>query len=369
MTAPPRRLRVLHVIQNLNYGGMEKLMADLVRSVDPARFESHVLTLKFLGRYSRDMEPYATVHLAPPMSRLSLLRPASLAGFLRELAPDVVHTHSGVWYKTAVAARIAGVPRIVHTEHGRQPEGWLPRLLDRRAARMTDVIVAVSEPLRGYMAERLRLSAGRITVVINGVDTTIFAPRAASGALRRELGLAPDQPIIGSIGRLEPVKGYENVIQAFAALPSRTPVPVLVIAGEGSARPRLEALVRELGLTERVFLLGWRDDGLDLLPHFRCFTMGSWSEGTSVSLLEAMASGLAPVVTAVGGNLDVLGPELRDQAVPAGDTAALAERLERVLDPDTAAVIGARARRQVETNYGLAAMVSNYQRLYSGTEG
>jgi glycosyltransferase involved in cell wall biosynthesis len=367
MATSSRRLKVLHVIQNLNYGGMEKLMADLVRTLDHDRFEPHVLTLKYLGRYSRDMTPYAEVHLAPPMSRLSLIRPASLAGFLRDFAPDVVHTHSGVWYKTAMAARMAGVPRIVHTEHGKQPEGFLPRWLDQRAARRTDVIVAVSEPLRGYMAERLKLPAERIEVVINGVDTSIFVPKPPSGALRKELGLSPEQPIIGSIGRLEAVKGYENVIKAFALLPSADPAPVLVIAGEGAARPELEALIRELGVAGRVFLLGWRDDGLELLPHFSCFAMGSWSEGTSVSLLEAMASGLAPVVTAVGGNLDVLGPDLRDQAVPAGDVAALAQRLERVLIPAVAREIGAKARHQVETNFGLAAMVSSYQRLYAGS--
>ena len=362
-----RRLRLLHVIQNLNYGGMEKLMADLVRAIDRDRFESHVLTLVYKGRYSREMESFAPVHLAPPMSRLSLIRPAALAGFIRELGPDVVHSHSGVWYKAARAARMAGVPRVLHTEHGRQPEGFLPRWLDRRAARLTDTVVAVSEPLRGYLVERLQFPEGRIEVVINGVDTEAFKPRPASGALWRELGLRPGQPIIGSVGRLEAVKGYENVIQAFAGLPSEGPdAPVLVVAGEGAARPALEALIARLGLGQRVFLLGWRDDSTDLLAHFRCFAMGSWSEGTSVSLLEAMASGLPPVVTAVGGNLDVLGPELSDQAVRAGDAAAMTARLRRLLDPVTAAELGGIARRRVVAAFGLGAMVERYQRLYAG---
>jgi glycosyltransferase involved in cell wall biosynthesis len=359
------RVRILHVIQNLNYGGMEKLLADLVRGVDKTRFESHVLALQYLGRYSREMEGHAVLHLGPRMSRLSLLRPASLAACIAKLQPDIVHTHSGVWYKAARAARLAGVRRIVHTEHGRQSEGLLARFLDRRAAQLTDAVVAVSEPLRIYLAKRLRLPESQIAVVRNGVDTDTFRPRAPSGDLWRELGLRPDQPIIGSIGRLEPVKGYDVVIEAFGRLCSRSrgDRPVLVIGGEGSARPDLEALIGGLGLQDRVFLLGWRDDALDLYAHFRCFVLGSWSEGTSVSLAEAMSCGLAPAVTAVGGNADVLGAELARQLVPAGDVPALAACIEGLLDGE-AIQIGRLARRRIEADFGLGRMVRQYEAIY-----
>lgn len=362
----PRPMRILHVIQNLNYGGMEKLMADLVRRIDHDRFESHVLALKYLGRYSREMESHATLHVGPPMSRLSLLRPQALARQLAALRPDLVHSHSGVWYKTARAARMAGVCRMVHTEHGQQPEGWVPRFLDRRAAGLTDTIVAVSRPLRAFMARRLDWPEERIDVVTNGVDTEVFRPRPSNGAIRSELGLGPGRPIVGSIGRLEPVKGYETVLEAFSLLlrEERDRGAVLVIAGEGSARPELEALIDRLGLKGRVSLLGWRDDATQLYASFDCFVLGSWSEGTSVSLLEAMASGLAPVVTAVGGNPDVLGSELAAQAVPPGDASALANGIAQVIDREAARRIGQLARRRVEGAFSLDAMVRRYERLY-----
>jgi glycosyltransferase involved in cell wall biosynthesis len=368
------RRRVLHLIQNLNYGGMEKLLADLVRGIDKRRFEVHVLVLQYLGRFGREMDGHATLHIAPPMSRWSLVRPARLARYLAAVAPDVVHSHSGVWYKAVCAARLAGVCSVVHTEHGRPPDGRLGRWLDRRAARMTDAVVAVSEPLRCYLAQRLRRPLQSLAVIPNGVDTSEFARRSPSGALHRELGLPAGQPIVGSVGRLEPVKGYEIVVEAFGRL--RTSVPgvdaALVIAGEGSMRPALETLIRRLGLQQRVFLLGWRDDLRDLYAHFCCFALGSWSEGTSLSLLEAMASGIAPVVTRVGGNPDVLGSELADQAVAPGDIAAMADGMARLLSGATARRVGEVARRRVEQAYGLDKVVGAYQALYdrlvSGTQ-
>src|SRR5690348_8097596 len=148
-----RRTRVLHVIQNLNYGGMERLLADIVRRADPERFESHVLVLQYLGRFADGLREHAELHVAEPMSRWSMVWPASLAQTIRGIAPDVVHTHSGVWYKTTLAARQAGVPRLIHTEHGRQtPDPWQSRVVDGLASRRTNVVVAVSEALAAQLA-------------------------------------------------------------------------------------------------------------------------------------------------------------------------------------------------------------------------
>src|SRR5437762_9694770 len=130
-----RSIRVLHVIDSLNYGGMERVLADLVSRCDRDRFEIHVLCLQSLGRFSEGLNRVAELHIARPMTRLSMLRPASLTQQIARIAPDVVHTHSGVWYKGSLAARKAKVPWVVHTEHGRrQPDGWPHRVVDGIAA-------------------------------------------------------------------------------------------------------------------------------------------------------------------------------------------------------------------------------------------
>ena len=365
------RVRVLHIIQNLNYGGMERLLADIVRSMDASRFEAHVLVLQYLGRFADGLEEIAELHLGAPMTRWSMLRPSALAGRIAAISPDVVHTHSGVWYKASLAARMAGVPRIVHTEHGRsKPDPLGARIVDALAARRTDFVVAVSDRLREELIESRIAPAARVRVVRNGVNSDAFRPRADDGVLRQALAIPLDAPIIGSIGRLEPIKGYDVMIDAFARLlrqGKHVPRPVLVIAGEGSERKRLEHIIDAYSLRQDVRLLGWRDDAQALHAMFTIFTMSSHSEGTSVSLLEAMSAGLCPIVTDVGGNRAVLGASLAHRLLPANEPQTLADAWLTALSHQQRRVEdGALARIRITSNFDLGAMVSAYERLYEG---
>jgi glycosyltransferase involved in cell wall biosynthesis len=370
MTA--RRLRVLHLIQNLNYGGMERLIAELARRADPARLEVHVMALQYVGRFGRELEGCARVHLGPRMPPWSLVRPTRLAEEIARIAPDVVHTHSGVWLKGATAARMAGVRLILHTEHGRRsPDPLDDRLIDRVAARRTDVVVAVSAALAEHLRRRVVGRGPRIEVVTNGVDLDAFRPRADDGAVRAELGIDPGALVLLSIGRLEPVKGYDLALRALAALRDRAPElarrTVLVVAGDGSERRRLEAMARSLGVDGALRLAGWRDDVHALHAAADVFTLTSRSEGTSVSLLEAMAAGLCPVITDVGGNAAVLGPELRHRLSPAGDAGALAAAWAGALaDGDRRRADAAAARARVATHFSAEAMARRYEALYRG---
>jgi len=363
-----RRVRVLHVVDNLNYGGMERIIAELVRRADRDRFELHVLAVTYLGHFAEGLEDVATLHVARPMSRFSIVRPASLARDIRTIAPDVIHIHSGVWFKAARAAAMAGVPRRVYTDHGRQhPDPWINRTIDRSASARTHHVVAVSDALRDHMRSFVA-DPRRLTVVRNGVDTEHFAPRQSDRSLHTELGLDADTPIIGSVGRLEPVKGYEVAIEAFAKLLadwSEGPAPALVLIGDGSERQRLESDARRLGIADHVFFRGWRTDIERHLAEFDLFTMSSHSEGTSVSLLEAMSSGLCPVVTRVGGNAAVLGEPLAHRLVPPADPDALAAAWRDALtNPDDRACDARRARQRVLDDYSLDAMVRAYESLY-----
>ena len=149
------RIRVLHIVQNLNYGGMERLLADLVRRCDPGRFECHVLALQYAGRFAAEMDP-DRVHVAGTLPRWSFLWPRPLARHIRRLRPDVVHTHSGVWLKGTRSARLAGVRGVIHTDHGRRvPETSADRFLDRWSCRYTDTVVAVSDAIGAYLNDRI----------------------------------------------------------------------------------------------------------------------------------------------------------------------------------------------------------------------
>lgn len=362
------RIRVLQVIQNLNYGGMERVLTDLARHVDPAEFEMHVMVLQYRGRLAEGLESVARVHDGPAQGRLSLLFPRALADAFRAIRPHVVHSHSGVWLKAARAARMARVPLVIHTEHGRpQPDLWLGRRLEGVAARLTDVVAVVTPRLTEVLRSTVVPRRTRIEVVFNGIDTDRFAPRPDDGRLRAELGLPADAPIALGIGRLEPVKGYDVMVRAAARLdaagaPAGTRV---VIAGDGSHRPALMALAEQLGVAGRVHWLSWRDDVEALHRAASLFTMSSRSEGTSISLLEAMSAGLCPVVTDVGGNRDVLGPDLASQLVPSDDPDALARAWASVLsDPARRTELGLDARRRVVEGFGVRQAVAKYEALY-----
>jgi glycosyltransferase involved in cell wall biosynthesis len=188
------------------------------------------------------------------------------------------------------------------------------------------------------------------------------------GSIRQELGLDPDRPILGSIGRFDAIKGYDIMLAAFGLLMAHWdtgPTPLLVLAGEGPELPRLRDQAAALGPQAEVRFIGWRKDVTDLLNAFSLFTLASRSEGTSLSLLEAMSCGCCPVVTDVGGNGAVLGPDLAHRMVPASNPQALANAWRDALrDPDRCAADAALARHRVEALFSLDAMVRAYEALY-----
>jgi glycosyltransferase involved in cell wall biosynthesis len=360
------RRRVLHVVLDLQAGGLERVVADLITGTDHARFELHLLAIRFLGRHAAGLEAFAALHTAPPQSRLSLIRPVALTRTIRGIAPDIVHTHSGVWYKASLAARLAGVPRVLHTDHGRHlPDPWIDRELDARAARRTDLVVAVSDALARQLASTVVGDPGQIRVVRNGVDTQAFAP--APDASPARFDWSSGAIVIGSVGRFDRVKGYDVMLDAFSRFLGEWtgPETLLVLAGEGPEEAALRAMAATLGIAHRVRFVGWRSDTPQLYRSFDLFTLASRSEGTSVSLLEAMSSGVPPVVTDVGGNAAILGPRLAHRLVPAEDPGALAASWMAALADLSARESERRtARARVEADWSLAAMVRHYEALY-----
>jgi glycosyltransferase involved in cell wall biosynthesis len=229
--------------------------------------------------------------------------------------------------------------------------------------------VAVSQTVADRLRAGIVTDLSHLVVIENGVDTAVFAPAPDNGRIRQELRLPAEVPIIGSVGRLEHIKGYDVTIEAYARLVQEWPggsVPALVIGGDGSEREYCAALARNHGL-DRVHLLGWRDDIHDLHAAFTLFTMSSRSEGTSVSLLEAMSAGLCPVVTDVGGNAAVLGERLEHRLVPKENPAALARAWRETLLNSAGRQRDAMwARGRVQERFSLAHMVRKYEELYAG---
>ena len=368
-SAAPRPIRVAYLIPGLDYGGMEKVLHDLTRALPPRGFEVHVVVVAgIFGRFGEGLDEVATLHQVPAQSKFSLIHPSQLIAVLNKIAPDIVHSHAGVWLKAGRAARLAGVPVVVHTEHGRRvPDRLIDRLLDKLASRSSDLVIAVSEALGDVLRRHVVHDERRLRVITNGGDVDRLRPPSDASALRQHLGIPPGPPVIGSIGRLQPVKNYQLALRAFARIQKldSVPLPLLVLVGDGSERSMLEELARTLGIAGRVRFLGWRNEVENLYGAFDLFTLTSRSEGTSISLLEAMSTGLCPVVTDVGGNRGVLGPDLASLLVPSDDDVALAETWRRHLfDSELRAEMARRARVRIQTAFSLERMVEDHIGIY-----
>ena len=356
------------VVPSLDVGGMEVLVASMARGLVARGHRVGVTCLMHDGAQADALRADGVrVSVVPAPGLTTIVRAPALAEHFTRLNLDVVHSHSGVWEKAARAARHAGVRRVVHTVHGlHDAEPWHGPLLKRWGARHTDWVVAVSEPLREYLVQRVGLRAEGVRVLINGIDTETFCPGDHTGALRGRLGLAADVPLVGTVARLAPIKNHAMLVNAFATLARRGDAH-LAIVGDGQMRPALEAQIASSGLGDRVHLPGMMTNLAPVYRDLDVFVLSSLAEGTSISMLEAMSTALGVVATRVGGNADLLDGGRCGVLVPSDDAAAMAESLGTLLDaPAERRRLGEAARARVLAHFSEAAMLDGYEALYAG---
>ncbi len=352
---------VAHVILSLVIGGMEQIVVDMIKSMDRKRFEPVVICLERLGALAEEVTALGVtvVELPPMLPVVSFLYPAALIKVIRRCGADVVHVHSGCWFKGAAAARICGVRRIIYTLHGAtSAKTFSLRLMERIAAKVTSEIVVVSHDLQ----EQLRLSGHipmeKVSVIVNGVDIERFSavsPRAAADHVR-----------IGAIARLQKVKDLGTLLRAVRILKDEGENATLELTGDGPERQALERLSVELGIADRVQFLGFRRDTPQRLAEIDIFALSSLSEGTSISILEAMAAGKPVVATRVGGNPALIEEGENGFLVPAADPAALAGALRQLIrNGELRAGMGEKNRLKAIRLYSVKAMTEQYEKLYS----
>ena len=369
MTDP---IRIVHVVHSLAVGGLENGVVNLVNR-SPAGIRHTVVCMTvtgaFASRLGADVEVQALGKASGHDPRTFL----RLVHLLRRLRPHVVHSRNWATFDAVLAARLARVPTVIHGEHGRDmtdPEGRIRRRnwLRRASAPLVDRFVAVSEDLRRWLVDDVGLPRPKVVTIHNGVDTVRFAP-ADSTAARIALGLSPDTLVVGTVGRLDPVKGHATLVRAFAAVVRRVPA-VLVIVGDGPCRLELERLVVALGIARHVRLLGERADVPAVLDAVDLFVLPSFAEGLSNTLLEAMAMGLPVVVTRVGGNAELVEDGANGTHVPRHDPEALAAAMATYLeDANLRAVHGKSSRLRAVERFSLERMVAAYTALYRDVTG
>jgi glycosyltransferase involved in cell wall biosynthesis len=365
-------VRVLVLAKGLGRGGTERLIVGAARHLDRSQFELVVAyLLPWKDAFVADIEATGTEVVC-----LDAPRPTSVAWLprlrrlVRERGIDIVHTHMPL---PAVAARLAlpgRRPAFVHTEHNmwdryRRPTRWANAATYRRNAR----VIAVSDGVAGSIR-----SSVPVEVVVHGTDPSLAVTgEAARAAARAELGLAPDARVVGSVGNFTAKKDQATLLRAVAEVPPADlgggGDAVLVLVGLGPLEGELRTLARDLGIAERVVFAGSRDDVFALLPALDVFALSSRFEGLPIALLEAMASGVAPVATRVGGIPEVITDGRDGVLVDPGDPTGLAAALTRVLgDDDERARIAACARARAG-DFDLVHAVRRAEEIYRAALG
>ena len=379
MTPPPERdepIRVGFVVHVMNVAGAEVLVAETMHRLGP-RISPVVFCLDAVGTLGERLQGEGVPVIA--FSRhtgLDLRLAHRMAKEIRARRLQVIHAHQYTpFFYSAMAARLSGArPRVIFTEHGRHfPDvvSSTRRLANRLVFdRLADHVNAVCRFSALSLSEKDGFSADRIEVIENGVDLPRYAHNIDPRTLRTSLGLDPDRRYITTVARFHPVKDHATLLRAFAKVTQARLDTDLLLVGDGDLRHDLERQVIELGLTGRVHFLGVRDDVPQLLLASDIFALTSLSEAASITLLEAMACALPVVVTAVGGNPEIVRDGVDGLLAPRGDAAAIAAALLRLIDDRALAQrLGQSGAERVQTSFRLDTTISRYYELYAGTAG
>ncbi|MBJ7574520.1 glycosyltransferase [Luteimonas sp. MC1828] len=376
---PSRKLAVIHVVDSLDLGGLERVVADLAIAQTAHGHRVTVFSINDTAGFRADLEaagvPVVIGGKRRPLD-VGVLR--ALRSSARSLRADIVHTHNFVpSYYAALAMLFNRHATLVNTCHnmgGRLSNRRL-RMLYRWSLARTRRIAMVGQQVHDQLVANGTARAQLAEVVHNGIPIVRHAdPVAARVDARRALGLSEhDGPVIGCVGRLVELKNHRIVLEQVPALLASFRRLKVVLVGEGPLSADLQALADGLGIADRVLLSGPRNNVQALLPAFDVFALPSLTEGLSIALLEACAAGLAVVAGRVGGNVEVISDGDNGRLFAPTDGTALQGILHELLRDDALrGRLGAAARHRVELHGSVDVMRASYdafyQRALGGTE-
>lgn len=293
--------------------------------------------------------------------------------FLRE-KPDIVHTRTAkAGCLGRIAARLAGVPVVIHTFDGHVFDGYFPKFktmfiltIERILARFTDRIIAISNVQKQELLRFLHLkNPDKIRVVHIGLDFNEFKPPVDGGAFKKELGLTNDDLLVGYVGRLAPIKRIDRLVSACVKVAERVKNVNFAIVGDGELRTEAEEMVHMMHLEKKFFFLGVRQDMEKIYPGVDILAMSSDNEGTPAVLIESLSYGTPVVSTNVGGVPDIVRNGESGLLTKANGASELADTIVHMLmDADLRKRMGRKGMEDVKRKFSLENLLGNLEKLY-----
>ncbi len=367
---------VAHVIYRLGIGGLENGLVNLINRTPIDRYRHTIICLKDATDFKKRIRRRdVDIHELGMREGRDFSVFKRLYHLLRELRPDIVHTRNLAAIECQLPSFLAGVRHRVHGEHGWDvfdPDGSNRKyqFLRRLFKPLVHRYIPLSTHLEGYLRERIRVPGDKIRRICNGVDTDRFHPAEKN---RQKPGVLPfdlsEKVIIGTIGRMHGVKDQITLVDAFIRLLQKHPELRdrlrLVVVGDGPLRSRAGSLLASSGFEHMAWLPGERNDVPEILRALDLFVLPSTAEGISNTILEAMATGLPVIATDVGGNPDLVAPDVTGTLIPCSDPDALARAVEQYLNNyELMTTQGANGLRRVREEFSLDRMVEAYLAVY-----
>ncbi|CAA0123440.1 N-acetyl-alpha-D-glucosaminyl L-malate synthase [Halioglobus japonicus] len=368
---------VAHIIYALSTGGLENGLVNIINRSPPDRYRHVIICLTTADEFAHRIT-------APDVEVIELHKReghdfqcyARLRQLLKELRPAIIHSRNMAALESQLCSvGLRGIKRV-HGEHGREVNdldgsNWKYLLFRKFMRFFIHQYIAVSRDLESWLKTMVGVRADRVTQIYNGVDHSRFAPETV-----KPLALLPAQwqrlggiLVAGTVGRLTPVKDQQLLLRAVARLRENDPVLSerlrLLVVGDGPLSAQLKQLIDQLALQDVVWMAGDRDDVPELLQVMDVFVLPSLGEGISNTVLEAMASGLPVIATAVGGNVELVEQGYNGSLIPAGDHVALADALAALLKNDGNRMKqGENARQRVCHRFDWDRTVEAYLHVY-----
>jgi len=366
-------IHILQIVHSLVIGGTERVVCDLARAFNDEEFRTSVCCLDELGGFGEGLrQEDIQVHVLGRRPGIDLSLVHRLRRTYRQEKVDLVHAHQYTpYFYAATAAFGAKFVPVIFTEHGRHcPDSLrLKRAIFNQILRMTTcAYTAVSEFSRQSLIRYEKMPTGKIQVIYNAIGLNgIRGDNEDRQSIRAQAGLFDDDLLVLSIGRMDPIKDFETLIQAFAHVVERFPRASLWIAGDGdpSYKRQLLQLTEKLHLLGKVTFLGSRHDISHLLHACDLFTLPSITEATSMTILEAMEASRPVVATQTGGNPELVVEGKTGLLVPVGDACSMAKAIEGLLqDPDKRVAMGMEGRKRVKRMFSKESIFEQYRDLY-----
>jgi glycosyltransferase involved in cell wall biosynthesis len=363
------KINVLHIIEDLNVGGLEELLSIIATGLNRDRYNIYVCCIEEGGQIAQELINHGIkvdiLGINTYHNPFNILR---LAKYIKERKIDIIHTH--MYFANTfgrLAAILAKTPIVISATYSNYFE-YKKRniLMERFLSRFTDVIIAASNSIKEFNAKQQRISLDKFKVIYDCASTEKFSKRMNSGVVKGQLGIEPDYSVVGCVARLSLVKGHSYLIRAAAEVLKRYPKVKFLLVGDGPVRKELENLTEELGIEDKVIFAGARRDIPEMLSVMDIFVLPSaLREGCPLSVLEAMAMSKPVIASRLGGIPEEVSDGESGILVPPKDSKSLAEAIIKLLlDKSEARRMGQVGKKIFKHKFTKEIMLKKLESLY-----